>query len=133
MKTISRNFAVIFAFSFLIITTFLSAFYFYKTYFGFTRELEDRLSQTTMAYNKLKQLEQEAELLAETKQKITNSPRFLIDTEMSCEALQELISKILSNDVLEVDYIYLKAQVDYPIIFEDTPVIYRVLIKTGGE
>lgn len=52
---------------------------------------------------------------------------------MSNEALQELLGKILLNDVLEVDYIYLKAQVDYPILFEDTPVVYRVLIKTGGD
>lgn len=133
MKTISRKFAVIFSFSFILITSLLSAFYFYKTYFGFTRELEDRLSQTTTAYNKLKQLEQETELLAETREKIANSPKFLIDTEMSSESLQDLIAKMLSNDVLEVDYIYLRAQVDYPILFEDTPVVYRVLIKTGGE
>ncbi|MEM5872114.1 MAG: hypothetical protein QW051_04540 [Candidatus Aenigmatarchaeota archaeon] len=133
MKTISRNVAVISAFLFLILTTFLSLFYFYNVYFSFTRKLEDKLSQTTIAYNKLKQLEQEAELLAETREKIANSPRFLIDTEMSNEALQELLGKILLNDVLEVDYIYLKAQVDYPILFEDTPVVYRVLIKTGGD
>lgn len=133
MKTFSRKFAVIFSFSFLLITSFLSAFYFCNVYFSFTRKLEDKLSQTTTAYNKLKQLEQEAELLAETREKIANSPKFLIDTEMSSESLQDLIGKMLSNDVLEVDYIYLKAQVDYPILFEDTPVVYRVLIKTGGD
>lgn len=133
MKTISRKFAVIFSFSFLLITSLLGAFYFYNVYFSFTKKLEDKLSQTTTAYNKLKQLEQEAELLAETKEKITNSPKFLVDTEMSNEALQELIGKLLSNEILEVDYIYLKAQVDYPILFEDTPVVYRVLIKTGGD
>jgi len=133
MKTISRSFAVIFSFLFLLITTLLSAVYFYNVYYSFTMKLEDKLSQTTTAYNKLKQLEQEAELLAETKEKITNSPKFLVDTEMSNEALQELIGKLLSNEILEVDYIYLKAQVDYPILFEDTPVVYRVLIKTGGD
>lgn len=69
MKTISRNVAVISAFLFLILTTFLSLFYFYNVYFSFTRKLEDKLSQTTIAYNKLKQLEQEAELLAETREK----------------------------------------------------------------
>jgi len=133
MKTISRKFAVIFSFSFLLITSLLGAFYFYNVYFSFTKKLEDKLSQTTTAYNKLKQLEQEAELLAETREKIANSPKFLIDTEMSSESLQDLIAKMLSNDVLELDYIYLKAQVDYPILFEDTPVVYRVLIKTGGD
>uniref|UniRef100_A0A7C5U8U5 Uncharacterized protein n=1 Tax=Fervidobacterium nodosum TaxID=2424 RepID=A0A7C5U8U5_9BACT len=133
MITINRKYAIIFSAIFLVVSIVLSGFYFYNSYYSYIRNLENLLSETTRVYNQMKRAEEESKFLEAKRQEFLNSPSIVKEGEFQERELQQLIETMLSNRFLEIDYLYLKAQVDYPILFEDTPVIYIVSLKTGGE
>lgn len=133
MITINRKYAIIFSAIFLVVSIVLSGFYFYNSYYSYIRNLENLLSETTSVYNQMKRAEEESKFLEAKRQEFLNSPSIVKEGEFQERELQQLIETMLSNKFLEIDYLYLKAQVDYPILFEDTPVIYIVSLKTGGE
>lgn len=133
MITVNRKYAIIFSALFLVSSVILSGFYFYNSYYSSIRKLENLLSDTTKVYNQMKRVEEEAKFLETKRQQFFASPSFNKEGEFVQEELQQLLETLLSNKYLEIDYLYLKAQVDYPVLFEDTPVIYIVSLKTGGE
>lgn len=133
MITINRRYAIILSAVFLVLSIFLSGYYFYNSYYTYIRNLENLLSETTSVYNSLRRVEEEAKFLEMKREQFLNSLKIVKEGEFTDEELRQLIETMLANKFLEIDYLYLKAQIDYPILFEETPVIYLVSLKTGGD
>ncbi|MEN3043061.1 MAG: hypothetical protein ABDH59_07200 [Fervidobacterium sp.] len=131
--TINRKFAVVFSVAFLVVTVAISAYYFYSSFFKYFTNFENLLSETTRSHNLMKQAEEEARFLETKRQEFMNSLILNKEGELVESEVRELIQKILNNKTVEINYLYLTAKVDYPILFEDTPVIYYISLKTGGE
>ncbi|MGB9613886.1 MAG: hypothetical protein ACP5KD_03765 [Fervidobacterium sp.] len=133
MMILDRKTAVIIAIVFMLLSILISALYYYNSYYMYLNYLEQKLSETTQNYNKLKHLEQESEILSKFRQEIVDLKDLEINSEMSAQDLEKLCSDLLSKKVIEFSYLYIKANVDYPILFEDSPVYYNVTLKIGGE
>lgn len=132
--TVNRKFATIFSFVFLITSVVLSGYFFYNTTYIYSRKLEEKLVEATRAYNEVKYLENEAMLLENKKQEFLNAPKLIEEGEFINTELKNVIEKVLESKAVDINYFYLKANnVDYPILFEETPVVYFVSYKTGDE
>lgn len=132
--TVNRKFATIFSFLFLITSTVLSGYFFYSTTYIYFKKIEEKLVEVTRAYNEVRYLENESLLLENKKQEFSNAPKIVEEGEFTNDELNDVIAKVLEDKAIEISYFYLKANnIDYPILFEETPVIYFVSYKTGDE
>jgi len=130
---IQRKIAVLIAFFIMIVLFLMAGIYFYNSYYQYMKNLESKLSEVTQVYNKLKQLEQESEILAKLQEDFGNMLEMEVNSELISDDVEKLISKILSKRMSEIKYFYINANVDYPILFEATPVYYTVNLKVGGD
>ncbi|KAF2961337.1 hypothetical protein [Fervidobacterium sp. 2310opik-2] len=133
MIVIQRKIAVLIAFFIMIVLFLMAGIYFYNSYYQYMKNLESKLSEVTQVYNKLKQLEQESEILAKLQEDFGNMLEMEVNSELTSDDVEKLISKILSKRMSEIKYFYINANVDYPILFEATPVYYTVNLKVGGD
>ncbi|ABS61114.1 hypothetical protein [Fervidobacterium nodosum] len=133
MIVIQRKIAVLIAFFIMIVLFLMAGIYFYNSYYQYMKNLESKLSEVTQVYNKLKQLEQESEILAKLQEDFGNMLEMEVNSELISDDVEKLLSKILSKKVAEIKYFYMNANVYYPILFEATPVYYTVNLKVGGD
>ncbi len=131
MITISRRVAIIIAFLILIVSSALSVFYYYNSVHNYLARLEEKLSMVTNSYNQMKILEKESEMIANLKDELNSSYKATIQGTLTNLDLENVIREILTSKVVEIDYFSIKSENQFPIVFEDIPVVYQVSIVTG--
>ena len=131
MITVNRKVAILLAFILLIVSSSLSVFYYYSSVHNYLTRLEGKLSMVTNSYNQMRLLERESEMIAELKDELNNSYKVTIEGTLTNLDLEEVMKEIVTSKVVEIDYFSITSESQFPIVFEDTPVIYQVSIVTG--
>ena len=131
MITVNRKVAILLAFILLIVSSSLSVFYYYSSVHNYLTRLEGKLSMVTNSYNQMRLLERESEMIAELKDELNNSYKVIIEGTLTNLDLEEVMKEIVTSKVVEIDYFSITSESQFPIVFEDTPVIYQVSIVTG--
>ncbi|HOA16843.1 MAG TPA: hypothetical protein PL174_07445 [Fervidobacterium sp.] len=131
MITVNRKVAILLAFILLIVSSSLSVFYYYSSVHNYLTRLEGKLSMVTNSYNQMRLLERESEMIAELKDELNNSYKVTIEGTLTNLDLEKVMKEIVTSKVVEIDYFSITSESQFPIVFEDTPVIYQVSIVTG--
>jgi len=79
----------------------------------------------------MKILEKESEMIANLKDELNSSYKATIQGTLTNLDLENVIREILTSKVVEIDYFSIKSENQFPIVFEDIPVVYQVSIVTG--
>ncbi|HPT53862.1 MAG TPA: hypothetical protein PKI14_04180 [Fervidobacterium sp.] len=132
MKTINRKVAVALAFAILTLSSILSGAYYYKSVHNYLKRLEEKLILVTNTYNQMKVLEKESEIIAMMKDEINNSLKVNVTGILNTEELENIVRKIITSEVAEIDYFSIKSESQFPILFDDVPINYQVSIMIGG-
>lgn len=131
MITVNRKVAILLAFILLIVSSSLSVFYYYSSVHNYLTRLEGKLSMVTNSYNQMRLLERESEMIADLKDELNNSYKVTIEGTLTNLDLEKVMKEIVTSKVVEIDYFSITSESQFPIVFEDTPVIYQVSIVTG--
>ncbi len=131
MITVNRKVAILLAFILLIVSSGLSVFYYYSSVHNYLTRLEGKLSMVTNSYNQMRLLERESEMIADLKDELNNSYKVTIEGTLTNLDLEKVMKEIVTSKVVEIDYFSITSESQFPIVFEDTPVIYQVSIVTG--
>jgi hypothetical protein len=129
MITVNRKVAILLAFILLIVSSSLSVFYYYSSVHNYLTRLEGKLSMVTNSYNQMRLLERESEMIAELKDELNNSYKVTIEGTLTNLDLEKVMKEIVTSKVVEIDYFSITSESQFPIVFEDTPVIYQVSIE----
>ncbi len=131
MITVNRKVAILLAFILLIVSSSLSVFYYYSSVHNYLTRLEGKLSMVTNSYNQMRLLERESEMIADLKDELNNSYKVTIEDTLTNLDLEKVMKEIVTSKVVEIDYFSITSESQFPIVFEDNPVIYQVSIVTG--
>jgi len=70
-------------------------------------------------------------MIADLKDELNNSYKVTIEGTLTNLDLEKVMKEIVTSKVVEIDYFSITSESQFPIVFEDTPVIYQVSIVTG--
>jgi len=70
-------------------------------------------------------------MIADLKDELNNSYKVTIEDTLTNLDLEKVMKEIVTSKVVEIDYFSITSESQFPIVFEDNPVIYQVSIVTG--
>jgi len=70
-------------------------------------------------------------MIANLKDELNNSFKTTIEGTLTNLDLEKVMKEIVTSKVVEIDYFSITSESQFPIVFEDAPVIYKVSIVTG--